>query len=238
MHYEALGEKFDIHGGGRDLIFPHHENEITQSLAHNGVSPANYWLHNGMMTKDGKKLSKSLGNSIYVKDIVREYSSQGLKMFLLKGHYASAQEFAENELLEAHQRWTTFAKDINKYKLTGDSINLYQDVLNILDDDFNTPLALSYLYNAFKVLQENKSLEYANEIFKVLQLLSIVSDKKSLNNYSISDKPSEALLSLMAERWILKSNKKYELADNLRKDILERGWVIKDSSQGYTYERK
>lgn len=238
MHYEALGDKFDIHGGGRDLIFPHHENEITQSLAHNGVSPANYWVHNGMMTKDGQKLSKSLGNSIYVKDIVKKYSPQGLKLFLLKGHYASSQEYAENELLEAHQRWITFAKEIKQYKLTGDSINLYQDILNILDDDFNTPLALSYLYNAFKLLQVNKSLEYANEIFKVLQLLSIVSDKKSLIDYVIHETPSEEILSLMTERWILKSNKKYDLADNLRKNILEKGWIVKDSAHGYTYERR
>lgn len=238
MHYEALGDKFDIHGGGRDLIFPHHENEITQSLAHNGVSPANYWVHNGMMTKDGQKLSKSLGNSIYVKDIVKKYSPQGLKLFLLKGHYASSQEYAEHELLEAHQRWITFAKEIKQYKLTGDSINLYQDILNILDDDFNTPLALSYLYNAFKLLQVNKSLEYANEIFKVLQLLSIVSDKKSLIDYVIHETPSEEILSLMTERWILKSNKKYDLADNLRKNILEKGWIVKDSAHGYTYERR
>lgn len=237
MHYEALGEKFDIHGGGRDLIFPHHENEITQSFAHNGVSPANYWVHNGMMNKNGQKLSKSLGNSIYVKDIVEKYSSQALKLFLLKSHYATSQEFSDDELKEAHQRWNTFAQSISEYKETGDSTELYQKVLEALSDDFNTSLALSYLYQELKSLQTSKSLEIALEIFKVMQLLSVVSDKKILFDYLIIETPSDEVLTLMAERWELKLAKQFELSDIKRKEVLKLGWIIKDNPAGYTYSK-
>lgn len=237
MHYEALGEKFDIHGGGRDLIFPHHENEITQSVAHNGVSPANYWVHNGMMNRGSQKLSKSLGNSIYVKDIVQEYSAQALKLFLLKAHYATSQEFSNVELQEAHQRWITFATGIPNYKPTGDTLTLYSDILTALDDDFNTPLALSYLYQAFKLLQANNSLEYALEIFKSLQLLSVVSDKKELSDYVLVEKPSEEIFKLMQERWELKLAKNFKASDEKRKEILNMGWQVKDGADGFTYSK-
>lgn len=237
MHYEALGEKFDIHGGGRDLIFPHHENEISQSFAHNGVSPANYWVHNGMMTKDHKKLSKSLGNSIYVQNIIDKFSPQGLKIFLLKAHYALAHEFSEVELAEAHQRWITFATDIPSYKSTGDKPDVYSKVMQALDDDFNTPIVISLLYQAMKQTQATKSLEYANEVFKILKLLSIVANSKELKDYEIKETAPQEILEAMDERWNLKLSKKWKEADEIRKQILEKGWVIKDNSDGYTYSK-
>lgn len=237
MHYETLGDKFDIHGGGRDLIFPHHENEITQSIAHNGVNPANYWVHNGMMMKDGKKLSKSLGNSIYVQNIIDKFSAEGLKIFLLKAHYALAHEFSESELLEAHQRWNTFAQGIGTYIPTGDKPNVYAKVLEALDDDFNTPIAISILYQAMKHIQATKSLEYANEVFRILKLLSIVSDKKELSDYALKEEAPKDILDMMEARWQFKSQKQWAKSDELRKEILEKGWAIKDNPQGYTYSK-
>jgi cysteinyl-tRNA synthetase len=234
MHYKALGKQFDIHGGGRDLIFPHHENEISQSFAHNGVNPANYWVHNGMMTKDGKKLSKSLGNSIYVHELTQKFSNQGLKMFLLKSHYSFSQEFLEQELLESHQRWSQFIENISTYQLTNKKSNIYEESLKLLSDDFNTPNVVALLYKSFKDLQITKSLEQALDIFKVLQLLSIVSDQKNLHDYSL-EKPSLDILKLMEDRWILKLNKDYKNADLIRQQILESGWVIKDYPTRYIY---
>lgn len=108
MHHHTLGDKFDIHGGGRDLVFPHHENEILQSRAHNGHNPANYWVHNGMMTKDGKKLSKSLGNSIFLKDLLGEFSPEAIKWFLNKGQYDQSQEYIYDEMISAEKAWNSF----------------------------------------------------------------------------------------------------------------------------------
>lgn len=164
MHHHTLGEKFDIHGGGRDLIFPHHENEILQSVAHNGVNPSNYWVHNGMMTKDGKKLSKSLGNSIYVKDMLLKYSAEAIKMFLNKGQYNQSQEFQEDEIKEAHQRWNNFVENIPNYN--NDVLNesdIVSNVVKALEDDFNTPLAITILYASLKELNTNKSARLADE---------------------------------------------------------------------------
>lgn len=238
MHYEAFGSKFDIHGGGRDLIFPHHENEIIQSVAHNGVNPANYWIHNGMMMKDGQKLSKSLGNSIYVKDLTNQYSSQALKLFLLKGHYASSQEFEIGELQDTDEKWKTFIEQIPLYYSTGEQYNLYQKSLEILSDDFNTPEVLSLISNSLKELNKSLSIELANEIFKVFQLLSVVSPTKKLDDYFIIEQPPAHILELMEQRLEMRLNKKFKESDILREQILEQGWIVKDNKESYSFRKR
>ena len=224
MHHHTLGEKFDIHGGGRDLIFPHHENEILQSEAHNGVNPANYWIHNGMMTKDGKKLSKSLGNSIYVKDILEKYSAEAIKIFLNKGQYNQSQEYNEDELKEAYMRWENFVSDIPKYKSTIVHSNmLIDDVIKALEDDFNTPLAISLLYAALRELKSINSLSLAEDILVVMKLLAIVSHDKNLSDIydkwetSKNSGIPEIIIELANKRVEAKKDKNYILSDELRK---------------------
>lgn len=239
MHYEILGPQFDIHGGGRDLIFPHHENEIIQSVAHNGINPANYWIHNGMMMKNGQKLSKSLGNSIYVKDLVQQFSPQGLKLFLLKSHYTSSQEFNLPELKDSDSKWKTFIQDIPNYQSDSkDYSYLYEKVLQILSDDFDTPSVIALLFQSFKELQNNKSLELAHTIFDILKILSIVHPDKLMNDYYFIEKPEDYILQLMEKRWQLKEQKLFAEADKLREDILLLGWIIKDNKTSYDYFKK
>lgn len=237
MHHHTLGEKFDIHGGGRDLIFPHHENEILQSEAHNGVNPANYWIHNGMMTKDGKKLSKSLGNSIYVKDILEKYSAEAIKIFLNKGQYNQSQEYNEDELKEAYMRWENFVSDIPKYKSTIVHSNmLIDDVIKALEDDFNTPLAISLLYAALRELKSINSLSLAEDILVVMKLLAIVSHDKNLSDIydkwetSKNSGIPEIIIELANKRVEAKKDKNYILSDELRKEINQHGWNVKDLS--------
>lgn len=244
MHHHTLGEHFDIHGGGRDLIFPHHENEILQSEAHNGVNPAQHWIHNGMMTKDGKKLSKSLGNSIYVKDILEKYSAEAIKLFLNKGQYNQSQEYKEDELKEAYLRWESFVSQIPDYKSDEKSkTHLYEKVISALEDDFNTPLAISYLYQGIKEVSLSKSLKLAEEILDVMKLLSIVKTTSSLesiyqkwNEKKESEIP-ENIVKLAEQRVEAKNNKDYTLSDNIRKEINTLGWNIKDNKEGYVIER-
>lgn len=237
MHHHTLGEKFDIHGGGRDLIFPHHENEILQSEAHNGVNPANYWIHNGMMTKDGKKLSKSLGNSIYVKDILEKYSAEAIKIFLNKGQYNQSQEYNEDELKEAYMRWENFVSNIPKYKSTIVHSNmLIDDVIKALEDDFNTPLAISLLYAALRELKSINSLSLAEDILVVMKLLAIVSHDKNLSDIydkwetSKNSGIPEIIIELANKRVEAKKDKNYILSDELRKEINQHGWNVKDLS--------
>jgi cysteinyl-tRNA synthetase len=234
MHHHTLGKQFDIHGGGRDLIFPHHENEILQSVAHNGVNPANYWVHNGMMTKDGKKLSKSLGNSIYVKDLLNLYSPEALKLFLNKGQYNQSQEFNPVEIQEAHHRWKTFVEGIPLYVELSPYKSIWDDVIKALEDDFNTPLAVMHLYGALKDLQVNKSYDLAQEILKVSKLLSVVSYSKTLEDlYENSAKViPQDIQDLLNERQKAKVDKNYAHSDAIRKILIAKGWEIKDSKEG------
>ncbi len=245
MHHHTLGKQFDIHGGGRDLIFPHHENEILQSEAHNGVIPAKYWLHNGMMTKDGKKLSKSLGNSIYVKDMLEVYSAEALKIFLNKGQYNQSQEFNIDELKDAHIFWDNFVRDIPlyiKYNILAD-YNTYDLVVDALEDDFNTPKALTFLYSAVKELNNTKEKQLAEHILTVLKLLSIVPFNATLQ--SIYDKwlleqtpIPNFIKELSDKRFEAKLNKDYILADKYRIEIETSGWEILDNKTGYQLRKK
>lgn len=242
MHHHTLGEKFDIHGGGRDLIFPHHENEILQSVAHNGVNPSNYWVHNGMMTKDGKKLSKSLGNSIYVKDMLLKYSAEAIKIFLNKGQYNQSQEFQEDEIKEAHQRWNNFVENIPNYN--NDVLNesdIVNNVVKALEDDFNTPLAITILYASLKELNTNKSARLADEILIVLKLLSIVPNVTNLgliyDKWKNNQEMPEEIRILLEKRIEAKSNKDFKLSDNLRDIILEKGWSLKDTVNGFEIQK-
>jgi len=234
MHHHTLGKHFDIHGGGRDLIFPHHENEILQSVAHNGVNPANYWLHNGMMTSDGKKLSKSLGNSIYVKDMLTRYSGEALKLFLNKGQYNQSQEFKEDELQDAQQHWDNFVREIPNY--TPEDLShsdYYNQALVALEDDFNTPQVIIILHEGLKHLRKSQSVNIANDILNIFKLLAVIPLSATLQTVyekwnNELDKPSNEVLALARKRQQAKVDKNYTLSDAYRKQIQEHGWQILD----------
>lgn len=241
MHHHTLGEQFDIHGGGRDLIFPHHENEITQSHAHNGINPANYWIHNGMMTKNGKKLSKSEGNSIYVKDIIKNYSKEGLKLFLAKGQYNQSQEFNEEELKEAHNRFLDFSQLVEELLPNKNFNSIWEDVIKALENDLNTPMVIVLLYSAMKEIKSTLSLEQGQEILNVLKLLSVVSDKKELQDvhedWKLYQNPDKHILDILERRTNAKKNKDFKLSDSLRDELNSLGWIVKDTKEGSLLER-
>lgn len=245
MHHHTLGEKFDIHGGGRDLIFPHHENEITQSIAHNGVNPANYWIHNGMMTKDGKKLSKSLGNSIYVHDLLKQYSAEGLKLFLLKGQYNQSQEFSIEELKEANNRINQYMSQLNNLKEDEKEWSFLPQFITLLEDNLNTPSIVVLLYQQLKIFQENRSKSLALEILKVLKILSVVGENSTLNilfnkwkKANLHDVYSNDIIQLAEKRKIFKEQKDWVNADKLREEIAMLGWnIIDKENHVYSLEK-
>lgn len=233
MHHYTLGKQFDIHGGGRDLIFPHHENEISQSMAHNQINPATFWVHNGMMTKNGQKLSKSLGNSIYVKDLLKEYLPEALKLFLSKSHYAASQEYEVEELKDAHYKIVAFYETISNLTGQQEYHPLWSDFISALEDDFNTPQAIALLNKQLKLLNETKNPILAKEVLKMLQMLAVLPQEASLESLKVDwqnkQHVPDHIQMLFEQRQEAKRQKNYQLSDNLRKEILNLGWEVRDS---------
>ena len=165
MSEEILGKNFDIHGGGQDLQFPHHENEIAQSEAHNGCQFANYWMHNGFLNVNDEKMSKSLGNFFTLRDVLNQYNPEVIRYFILKTHYRSPLNFSYDNLLDAKNSLTRLYQTLREYDFSSNicdfskidwSVNYAVNFKNAMDDDFNTSLAISIL---FELVNEIKYLK-------------------------------------------------------------------------------
>ena len=169
MSYEYLGESFDIHGGGKDLIFPHHENEIAQSEASFGVPFVKYWIHNGFVDINNEKMSKSLGNFTMIKEVLADYSPEVIRMFLLSKHYRSPIDYSENSMREVSvglDRIYAFLERLDKAGITpetggGEHGPLWADIVEALNDDFNSAKAMAEVFDAVK--KGNKLLDDAND---------------------------------------------------------------------------
>ena len=244
MSKKTLGLPFDIHGGGRDLIFPHHENEIAQSCCSTAnidepSSYAKYWMHNGFVTINGEKMAKSLGNIILVKDLAENYHGEVIRLALLSSHYRQGLDWNEKVIHQA-------SKLINKlYEIKNDleqvvipknnKTNL--DKISILMDDLNTPGLITELN---KIVKEYNSSEVDRENIKtrlslISNVLGILQDE-TFNN--ISEEFKTKIDDLVAKRSNAKKNKNFELADAIRQELLELGVEIKDSSDGTKWTLK
>ena len=251
MNMAAFGDQIDIHGGGRDLIFPHHENEIAQTEALTGKQFARYWIHNGLIKVNGQKMSKSLGNSIILEDLRKKYHPEVVKFALLQNSYRSDINLTDDIFEQAEKHIQGFhqilAQIEEKYAASSSAKtkNEYDEkVLQALNDDFNTPKALSYLYDIFKQMSkklandDNSVLEdyhHVKEAYKILGLF--INDSQSVlefikNKHAADEIPAE-VKTLAAERWSAKQSKDFAKADRLRQQILGLGYTIKDSKDGF-----
>jgi cysteinyl-tRNA synthetase len=213
-----LGDEIDIHGGGQDLIFPHHENEIAQSCsAHNSNSYAKYWVHNGYLNMEGEKMSKSLGNIVSIKELLDKYDGEVIRLALLSTHYRKPINFGESLLEQSKNILNKLYKNLDndEYK---DSIS--EDVFDPLLDDLNTPLAIS---NLLKIKCSKTLLNSAN----LLGLLNRTSDEWfSLNNKStISENDIELLIQ---EREKARKSKDFKKADEIREQLDKNNVVLED----------
>jgi cysteinyl-tRNA synthetase len=246
MSNVILGNHFDIHGGGQDLQFPHHENEIAQSEAANDCKMANYWLHNGFVKIDDEKMSKSLGNFFTIRSILENYLPEVVRFFILKAHYRSPLNYSDIQLDDAKQGLTRLYLCIrNKSKSPKSEIdwsNKYAKKFKVaLDDDFNTPAAIAVLY------------ELANEINKKIddqKIDTLISLANSLGILNMS--PEDFLQGVMKpcinldaniddlikERNLAKQNKDYEKADRIRKLLLENDILLEDTAEGTIWRQK
>ena len=225
MSEKYLGKKFDIHGGGLDLIFPHHENEIAQSRCNNNTSSfANYWIHNGFVTINKEKMSKSLGNIITISDAVKKYSGQVVRLALLSAHYSQPLDWNDDLL---NNQKSILNKWYNLYLDKQDHNSIIDDILL---DDLNTPgyiAKIHELYNAATKGDEKKKIEF-NQACRFLGLFS--ETKKDWESFKKSKiKVSESyILKKIEERTVAKNKGNFSLADKIRDKLLSEGILIED----------
>ena len=255
MSKKYLGEEIDIHAGGEDLIFPHHENEIAQSECCNGKIFARYWMHNGFLNIDNCKMSKSLGNFRTVRQIGEQYDLQVLRFFMLNAHYRSPLNFSA-DLMEAAknslERILEAAGKLSDRKDNAAAENITEEELALLkeaegfvtkfeaamDDDFNTADALAAIFELVKFantnVNENSSKEFAaglyEELFKLSDVLGLKIEKKE----EILDKEIEDLIQ---ERQAARKAKDFKRADEIRDELLKKGIILKDTREGVKWQR-
>ena len=236
MSEKYLGKNFDIHGGGLDLIFPHHENEIAQSCCNNSTdSFANYWVHNGFVTINKEKMSKSLGNIITISDAVKKYSGQVVRLALLSAHYSQPLDW-NDELLQNQKN--TIEKWYNLYEKTNEENIL--DVSETLLDDLNTPGFIAKIHELYNSANngEKKSKSLFNNACRLIGLFNISKDKWENFKKSNIQVSEEYILKKISERAKAKKDGDFNLADKIRKDLLDQGIVIEDQQDKTIWKLK
>ena len=260
MSEKYLGKTFDIHGGGMDLVFPHHEAEIAQSNACNNCNPVNYWMHNNMITVDGKKMGKSLGNFINLDEffngthekLERAYAPMTIRFFILQAHYRSTVDFSNEALQAAEKGFTKLMNAMETLgKLSATETSTYDvnalggKCYTAMDDDFNTPILIAYLFDGVRIINSVKDgkeslnladLEKLKTIFNsfVTDILGLISAKES----SWDDLTNEVMELVLQLRGNAKKSKDFGTADLIRDELDKVGIQIKDGREGSSWEVK
>jgi cysteinyl-tRNA synthetase len=243
MSEKTLGLPFDIHGGGRDLVFPHHENEIAQSCCASAAiddptSYAKYWMHNGFVTVEGEKMSKSLNNITLVKELTDNYQGEVLRLALLSSHYRQGLDWNEKIIYQAEKLLNKLYKILeeNSELLSNDNTKVDDEVLNAMSDDLNTPKAISVLNSLAKeypLLAGSQRINCINKIKSSGQLLGILhQDPKTWFSKDTSHMDVVLIEKLMAKRNEAKLSKNYVEADSIRQQLFSMGVEIFDSKDG------
>ena len=255
MSNRYLGETIDIHAGGQDLKFPHHENEIAQSEARSGKTFSNYWLHNEYINVNNEKMSKSLGNFFTVREISEVYDLAVVRFFMLSTHYRNPINFSDEilnqskagleRLYNAKERAEFIISNLGDTKMTEDEAKLQDELagfrqkfIDAMDDDVNTADAVSAIFELAKFMNsnitENSSKEFAEktlaEFNELTGVLNIVNDKKE-------EMLDEEIEKLIAQRTEAKKAKNFQLADEIRQQLLDKGIVLEDTRQGVKWKR-
>ena len=256
MSEKYLGKTFDIHGGGMDLVFPHHEAEIAQSNACNKCMPVNYWMHNNMITIDGKKMGKSLGNFINLeefftgdhKKLNKAYSPMTIRFFILQAHYRSTLDFGNDALQAAEKGCAKLMEAITTlnqlHPVAESSFNvaeIKQECLDAINDDFNTPILLANLFEGVKIINSikdgkatinNTDLEKLKKIYQDFAIDILGLNVMEKNNDDLTDDVMGIILLL---RKNAKENKDFNTADLIRDELDKKGIQIKDTREGSSW---
>jgi cysteinyl-tRNA synthetase len=257
MSSKYLGQPFDIHGGGRDLMFPHHENEIAQSEGAFGLPLARYWMHNGLLTVNGEKMSKSLGNYFTIEEILQEHDPVAVRQLFLASHYRSPSDFSKEALQEAGRAAERIYETIERIACSGMNrqnrvadASLMASFRQEMDDDFNTPRALALIFDEVRSLNRlldaktNEGLaERASALETMCEALGLLQDapeaffsrKKArwLRQQGLTDQEVQKAI---AARDQARKDKNWHEADRIRNELLAKGIVVEDSREGTTWK--
>ncbi len=237
MSEQLLGETFDIHGGGVDLVFPHHQNEIAQSTcAHHGKHMANFWLHGGFLQVEGEKMSKSLGNFKTVHELVKDWPGEALRLHLYMTHYRQFMNFSKESVREAKvalDRWYRAVSDVGEVNAE----DVSDDVLRALADDLNTPQVLTELHKLASEASDDKNaaraLKASAQLLGLLQLSSGAWFDWRPEGVDLDEAKIDALIAARNEA---RRSKDFTEADRLRDELVDMGIAIKDGPEGTTWE--
>ena len=253
MIRKYLGETIDIHGGGQDLIFPHHENEIAQSEAANGVPFVHYWMHNGFINVDNEKMSKSVGNFFTVRDIVKDYSYDVIRFFILTGHYRMPINFSADLLQAAANGLERITNAVTNIRFVGESkdrvidtvdeaavstlekalTDARTDFVSAMDDDLNTADAITAIFELVRAANTACTEAVPSDILlKAADLILELSEVLGIRVEGEEDAIPKEVTDLVAKRAEAKKAKDFALADQIRNQITELGFQVKDTAQG------
>jgi cysteinyl-tRNA synthetase len=236
MAEKLLGADFEVHGGGSDLIFPHHENEVAQSEAARELPLARIWMHNGMIRIADEKMSKSVGNIFQLSEAAERYGGQAIVAYLISGHYRQPLEFSEEALEESQARLERIRNFLRTDDVPGEDPYVgerREEFLDALCDDFNTPRALASL---FELIAEGNRRPLPGARAAVVELLPLL----GLESLADEDEetPDPEAERLLAEREAARGERDFERADRLRDDLADRGWEVRDGPAGARLVRR
>jgi len=247
MSCAMLGEHFDIHGGGADLQFPHHENEIAQSEGAFGAPMAQYWIHNGFVRVDNEKMSKSLGNFFTIRDVLKKYDAEVMRYFLLRTHYRSPLNYSDAHIDDAKGALTRLYTALADVDLGTDALAVNWDephaqrFRDAMDDDFNTPLAVAALFDLASLVNRSKSAADARQLKALAGVLGLL--QRSPQAFLQAGSPADgsldeaAIEDAIARRSAAKKAKNFAEADAIRAGLLAAGVVLEDKADGTTWRR-
>ena len=258
MSTKYLGNHFDIHGGGMDLKFPHHECEIAQNEACTGQSPVNYWMHANMLTLNGKKMAKSTGNNILPREILtgentilsKAFPASVARFFMLQAHYRSILDFSDEAIVAAEKGYKRLMEAIDALKQIKASTNSTLDIANwnqlcydAMNDDFNTPILIAHLFEGVRyinLLKDSKESITAADLETLISAMhSFVFDVLGLENQKAADSSNDKLEGtinmLIDMRNKARADKDFAMSDHIRDQLLALGIQLKDSKEGTTF---
>lgn len=254
MSEELLGEQFDIHGGGQDLQFPHHENEIAQSEGAHQHTFVNYWMHNGFIRVDNEKMSKSLGNFFTIRDVLKQYDPEIVRFFILRAHYRSPLNYSDAHLDDAKGALTRLYMALKEVVPDAESLDWEEAhalrFVEAMRDDFNTPIAISVLFDLANEVNKNKSAALARQLQGLAAIIGLL--RKNADDFlkgravagdlglekGMASSMEADIQSMINARAIAKVAKNFAESDRIRADLLARGVVLEDKAGGITEWRR